>query len=113
MPETDKRLPCSEMKTARLFVVGRLVSQLLSASFAGGERYAMRCFADSQSAFEHECEHGFIARVVNMCKENIDLFFTRITRERLWLAEEVSLGDDETWHGNVADNGEKIIECAQ
>lgn len=41
------------------------------------------------------------------------MFFTRIARELLWLAEEVSLRNDRTWHGNIVDDGEEIIERAK
>lgn len=41
------------------------------------------------------------------------MFFTRIARERLWLSEEVSSWNDRTWHRNIVDDGEKIIERAE
>ena len=48
-----------------------------------------------------------------MRKEYLDLLFTRIARQRLWLAKEVPLRDDRRWYGNLVDDGEKIIERAE
>jgi hypothetical protein len=70
-------------------------------------------FPDAQPTFAHETEHGCIARRMNVRKENLDLFFTRIARERLWLAEEVSPRDDWARHGNLVDDGEEVIERAE
>lgn len=48
-------------------------------------------FSYSQSAFEHEGEHGFVAFVVDASEEKFDLFFAGIARKRMRFAEEVSL----------------------
>lgn len=48
-------------------------------------------FPYSQSAFEHEGEHGFVAFVMDDGKESFNLFFAGISRQRMRLAEEVSL----------------------
>lgn len=50
---------------------------------------------------------------MNVRKETLDLFLTRIAWKRLRLAEEVPLWNNRTWHGNVVDDGEEVIERAE
>lgn len=54
-----------------------------------------------------------VARLLNVCKEYSDLFFTGIARERLRLAQEVPLRNDRAWPGNIVDDEEEVIEGAK
>jgi len=69
--------------------------------------------AYSQSTFQHESEHDFIAFVVDDGKEEFDLLFSGIAWKRVGLAEEMPLRDNGAIDGLFIDDREEIIKQPQ